>query len=80
MGGEGVSQLRKKGFGKTGYTLETQLNAAAFGRHVHFPEKVIPQAQRNTEINPAGTCRQIFGVVPQVHLGTVKNILQRPQG
>ena len=78
MGSEGVGQLRKKCFWKTGYTLETQLNAAAFGRHVHFPKQVIPQAQRNTVIDAVGTFRQIFGVVPQVRLGTIKNILQRP--
>ena len=79
MGSEGVGQLRKKGFRKPGQAPEAQLDTAAFRRHVHLSEKIVPQTQRKTGVNPVGTFRQILGVVPLVHLGAIENIFQRPQ-
>ena len=58
--------------------VETQRDVAAIGRGVIGFEKIVPQAERQAEIDSVFV-GQFFGVVPDVHLRVVENIFERAQ-
>ena len=57
--------------------VETKGYIAAIGWHPDGTKKIVPDTERDTVIDAVATLRELFGMVPYVHLWTVEDISQR---
>ena len=76
---EPMQVLTQKSLGELLQTWEAQLNVFAVMRNMVRFKEVIPNAERNPEIDPVGLVfRHLMRMMPDVHLRIVENILQWP--
>ena len=71
--------LITKGLGEFFYALKSELNVSSVRRNVAGAKQIVPQTEGDAKVDPAkAIARQRIGVMPDVHYGVVKDILQWP--